>query len=256
MPLTPLTYLQAAETVLKQHSPGAPMHYRKITQLAIQDGVLQPGGPTPEATMVAQLSTEIKSRDAAGRPQRFRGFGRGLYGLATPSDPLGGTITSHNDSIRLRLREKLASIDPRAFEHLIAELLAAIGFEDVVVTKYSGDGGIDVRATLTVGGVTDVQTAVQVKRWSANVAGKTVRELRGGLGPHERGLIIALSDFTKDAKTEGAAVDRTPITLINGEQLIDLLVENEIAVTSKRAGGVVRVWRCRRRRRRRRRSRR
>jgi hypothetical protein len=112
-------------------------------------------------------------------------------------------------------------------------LLARLGFEDVLVTKYSGDGGIDVRATLTVGGVTDVKTAVQVKRWAKNIAGRTVRELRGGLGPHERGLIITLSDFTPDARQEAAAPDKTPITLLSGEQLLSLLIENEIGVSSK-----------------------
>ncbi len=111
----------------------------------------------------------------------------------------------------------------------------ALGFEDVEVTKYSGDGGIDVRADLSVGGVTEVKTAVQVKRWANNVSGKTVRELRGGLGPHERGLIITLSDFTKDARREAAESDRSPISLINGELLIDFLIEHEVGVVRRSA---------------------
>ena len=73
-----------------------------------------------------------------------------------------------------------------------------LGFVDVEVTSYSRDGGVDVRGTLAVGGVTNVKTAIQVKRWAKNVAGKTVRELRGGLSPHERGLIITTAGFTRD----------------------------------------------------------
>jgi HJR/Mrr/RecB family endonuclease len=61
------------------------------------------------------------------------------------------------------------------FESLIGELLVALGFVDVEVTRYSKDGGIDLRATLAVGGVTDVKTAIQVKRWSRNIASRTVR---------------------------------------------------------------------------------
>jgi hypothetical protein len=148
-------------------------------------------------------------------------------------DPLGGAISQHNEKVRTKLRGILSELDPQAFEHLIGMLLARLGFEDVLVTKYSGDGGIDVRATLTVGGVTDVKTAVQVKRWAKNIAGRTVRELRGGLGPHERGLIITLSDFTPDARQEAAAPDKTPITLLSGDQLLSLLIENEIGVSSK-----------------------
>ena len=148
---------------------------------------------------------------------------------------MGGAITENNQRVRRRMREILSETDPQQFEILIGELLIALGFEDVEVTKYSSDGGIDVRANLSVGGVTEVKTAVQVKRWANNVSGKTVRELWGGLGPHERGLIITLSDFTKDAQREGAESDRSPISLIGGESLIDLMIKHEVGVVRRSA---------------------
>lgn len=224
----------AAEQVLREHSRGAPMHYRRITELAVAGGLIVPGGPTPEASVVAAITTEIKRRNSTDREQRFSAHGRGFYGLATPTDPLGGAIDSKNADVKSRLRELLSDLDPRLFEALIGQLLIALGFEDVVVTKYSGDGGIDLRGRLAVGGVTDVRTAIQVKRWSNSVSGRTVRELRGGLGPHERGLVITLSDFTKDARKESEAADRSPISLINGDRLVDLLIENEIGVSRRR----------------------
>ncbi len=154
-----------------------------------------------------------------------------MYGLATAEHHvLAQAVSVHNASVRKELRDELATMDPKAFEVLIGRLLNELGFEAVEVTKFSGDGGIDVRATLRVGGVTDVRTAVQVKRWANNVAGNTVRELRGGLEPHERGLVITLSDFTKDAKAEAAAANRSPVSLVDGERLIDLLIENEIGI--------------------------
>jgi restriction endonuclease Mrr len=120
-----------------------------------------------------------------------------MYGLASPSDPLGGAIDRKNAEVRGRLRALLAELHPQLFESLIGELLVALGFEDMEVTRYSKDGGIDLRATLAVGGVTDVKTAVQVKRWNRNVASRTVRELRGGLGPHERDLLLPSQTFPK-----------------------------------------------------------
>jgi restriction system protein len=231
---THLTFLDAAEEVLRRHSPGAPLHFKHITELALEDDLVESKGLTPEATMGAQLYSDVKRRTASGKPERFRQYGKGLFGLATPVDPLGGAVAGHNEDVKARLRSVLSEADPYAFEHLIGTLLGVLGFEEVEITKRSGDGGIDVRATLTVGGVTDVKTAVQVKRWASNVSGKTVRELRGGLGPHERGLIITLSDFTSDARQEAAAPDRTPITLVDGDQLLDLLIDNEIGVTSRK----------------------
>lgn len=229
-----MSMTDAAERVLLESSRGAPMHYRRISELAIERGWTVPGGATPEASLNAAITTEIKRRAAADREQRFSSHGRGFYGLASPIDPLGGAIEEKNAEVRQRLRGLLSEIDPKRFEDLMGQLLSALGFEDVVVTKYSGDGGIDLRARLAVGGVTDVRTAVQVKRWAKNVSGRTVRELRGGLGPHERGLVITLSEFTRDAQAEAQATDRSPISLVDGNRLIELLIANDIGVSRRR----------------------
>ena len=212
---------------------GAPLHYRRIAELALEDGLAESQGQTPEATMGAQLYSDIKRRAAAGKTERFRQMGKGLFSLAVPTDPLGGEVAKHNAEVQGRLRALLSDMDPKAFEHLIAQLLLALGFENVEVTKYSGDGGIDVRAILTVGGVTDVATAVQVKRWAHNVSGRTVRELRGGLSPQERGLIITLSDFTPDAREEAAELNKTPIALVNGDELLKHLMDKDIGVVTQ-----------------------
>jgi len=230
----PLTYADAAEEVLKRHSKGAPMHYREITDLAVSAGLIEPGGQTPAASMNVAIRQEIKRLDLSGRDQRFRAHGRGVYSLTLADDPLGGAVQRRNTEVRRQLRERLAELDPRLFEELIGELLTAVGYEDVAVTKYVGDGGIDVRATLTVGGVTRVQTAIQVKRWAKNVSGRTVRELRGALGPHERGLIITLSGFTRDAAADASSETRMPISLVDGDRLLDLLIDHDIGVIRRK----------------------
>ena len=222
-----------AEDILRRHSKGAPMHYRKLTEIGVAEGLIVPGGPTPEASLNSAVTQDIKQTGRAGESQRFRSQGRGLFSLARPSDPLRGAVDQKNIEVRPRLRELLGETHPRSFEGLIGELLLAIGFDDVEVTRYVGDKGIDLRARLVVGGITNVRTAIQVKRYTTgSIGAPTVRELRGGLGPHERGLIITLSSFSKDAHREAAELDRSPISLVDGDQLIDLLVANEIGVTS------------------------
>jgi len=225
-----MSFVDAAESVLREYADGQPLHYKRIMEIAFEKHLVSSAGVTPESTMVAVITTEIKKRAAKGIPQRFRAYGRGFYGLEASSDPAQAAVKEQNDSVRTHLRHALAEMNPKAFEQLIGRLLLSIGFDDVEVTKYSGDGGIDVRGRLAVGGVTNVLTAIQVKRWSNNVADKIVRELRGGLSSHERGLIITLSDFTTPARAEAAKPDRVPISLVNGEELIDLLIENEIGV--------------------------
>ena len=109
-------------------------------------------------------------------------------------------------------------------------MLEKIGFEHVEVTRRSGDGGIDVRGVLTVGGMTRVKTAIQVKRWANKVPDRIVRELRGSIGPAEQGLIITTSGFTKSAIKEAEMTDRAPVTLIDGKVLAEHLAEYEIGI--------------------------
>lgn len=71
---------------------------------------------------------------------------------------------------------------------------------------------------------------MQVKRWKRNVQSPAIQQVRGSLGAHEQGLIITTSDFSKGAKEEAERPDATPVGLMNGEQVVALLVENEIGV--------------------------
>ena len=73
--------------------------------------------------------------------------------------------------------------------------------------------------------------AVQVKRWKQNIQSPTVQQVRGSLGTHDQGLIITTSDFSSGAREEAEKADRTPVALMNGEQLVALLVEHSIGVT-------------------------
>ena len=81
-----------------------------------------------------------------------------------------------------------------------------------------------------VGDVIRTRMAVQVKRWKKNIQAPTVQQVRGSLGSHEQGLIITTSNFSKGAVTEATEPNKTPIALMNGSQLVQLLIENNIGV--------------------------
>jgi restriction system protein len=218
-----------AEQVLREAN-GGPLHYREITERATKAGLMTPTGETPWASINAAMGVDNRRREARGDLPRFVGAGSGYYRLRTAATEVERAIERWNDRTKQDLLVQLGEIDPGTFEELVGELLERIGFEDVEVTKRSGDGGIDVRGLLTVGGVTRVKTAIQVKRWANNVPDRIVRELRGSIGPAEQGLIITTSRFTKAARTEADMTDRAPITLIDGDLLVELLAEYEIGV--------------------------
>lgn len=227
------SFTDCAQKVLEEFGGKKPMHYKEITEKALQKGWLVTGGKTPEATMYAQVITEIKRQQKRGERPRFVQHGRGYIGLSQwMGRGLAFQIEQHNHQVRKALRERLLAMKPGEFEELISQLLAEMGFEMVEVTKLSGDGGIDVRGTLVVGDVVRIKMAVQVKKWKLknNILAPVVQQVRGSLGAHEQGLIITTSDFSAGAIKEAAQTDKTPIALMNGEQLVMLLMEHGIGV--------------------------
>lgn len=226
-----LSFTDAAERVLNELGGKRPMHYRAITEQALASGLIQTHGRTPEATLIAQLGAEIDRSTRRGQMPRFVRHGRGLFGL-TRWQPRGlaAEIEHHNEQVRDQLHKRLHAMPPAEFEGLVGDVLGAIGFVEVAVTGRSGDGGVDVRGTLVVGDVIQTRMAVQVKRWKNNVQPSTVREVRGGLGTHEQGLIITTSGFSKKAYEEAKRRDAVPVALMNGRQFVTLLVEHDLGV--------------------------
>jgi len=225
------SFTDGAEQILERFGNKKPMHYRTITEKALEQDLLSTSGRTPESTMYAQILAEIQRKTRRGERPRFVKHGKGLVGLTKwMGEGLAFQIEQHNKKVHKKLLENISKMDSADFEALIGRLLITIGFESVSVSPYSGDGGIDVRGTLVVGGVIQTRMAVQVKRWKHNVRAPVVQQVRGSLGAHEQGLIITTSDFSTGARTEAERPDTTPVALMNGEDLVNLLIENDIGV--------------------------
>ena len=134
-------------------------------------------------------------------------------------------------SVRESLRDLLINMDAFAFEHLVKRLLEEMGYQNVEVTPPSGDGGVDVVADIELG-ITSVREVVQAKRHRRTIQRKELDALRGSLHRFNavRGTIIATSQFAKGTKDAAFESGAAPITLIDGDKLIDLLIEHDIGV--------------------------
>lgn len=230
-----MSFTDAAEFVLDQYANQQPMHYRDITDRILELNIVDTEGKTPEATLYAMVLTEIKRFSERGEKPRFVKYGKGMVGLRRwMGEGLAYQIERQNRDVRKKLLAHVQSISSEEFERLVGQLLGEMGFEDVEVTNHSGDGGIDIRGTLVVGDVIRTRMAVQAKKWKNNVHSPVVQQVRGSLGAHEQGMIITTSGFSKGAKDEAERSDAIPVALVNGEQLVDLLIEHEVFV--KRVG--------------------
>jgi len=228
------SFTEAAEHVLERFGDRQPMHYRTITEKALKQGWLATEGKTPEATMYAQILTEIRRYQKRGEQPRFVQHGKGYVSLSRwIGHGLAFEIEQHNKKVRHGLLKRLLEMKWGEFEELIARLLAEMGFEEIEMTGRSGDGGIDVRATLVVGEAIRTRMAVQVKRWKRNVQAPIVQQVRGSLGAQEQGLIVTTSDFSPGARREAARRDAVPVALMNGKQLTLLLVEAGIGISRR-----------------------
>lgn len=155
---------------------------------------------------------------------------------ATPSPvhDIGKLVKVRADTVRRQIREALYDIDPYSFEALIQRLLEAMGYENVTVTSRGGDGGVDVVADIEVG-ITLVREVVQVKRRQGSLHRPVLDQLRGSLHRFDamRGTIITSGRFSRGVQDAAFERGAAPITLIDGDRLIDLLIEHQIGVRKR-----------------------
>jgi len=132
------------------------------------------------------------------------------------------------------LLELVKAIAPSAFERLCQRLLRESGFIQVEVTGRTGDGGIDGKGVVRIGGVLSFHVLFQCKRYRGSVSPSVVRDFRGALvGRADKGLIVTTGVFSKDARLEAQRDGATPIDLIDGEELVEKLKELRIGVEVK-----------------------
>jgi restriction system protein len=144
------------------------------------------------------------------------------------------SVEDFNRTQRDLLRERLENMNPFAFEQLIRDLLTEMDYEDVEVTQPTNDKGVDVKAVVNFG-ITRINEVIQVKRHRANIQRPVLDMLRGSLHRFkaQKGTIITTGDFGKGAKDAAFEMGAAPITLINGDTLIDLLVQHGIGLKKK-----------------------
>ena len=129
----------------------------------------------------------------------------------------------------------LLKMNPSSFERLIQRLLRESGFIQVEVTGRSGDGGIDGKGIMRLGGLLSFHVIFQCKRYQGSVTASHVRDFRGAMVARaDKGLLITTGNFTKDAMKEATRDGASAIDLIDGDQLLSKLKELGLGVETKK----------------------
>lgn len=136
---------------------------------------------------------------------------------------------------RDELLQTLLKVDASAFERLVQRLLRESGFIQVEVTGRSGDGGIDGKGIMRLGGFLSFHVIFQCKRYRGSVTPNQIRDFRGAMvGRADKGLFITTGHFTKEAIREATRDGAPPIDLVDGEHLLNKLKALSLGVKTEK----------------------
>jgi len=129
------------------------------------------------------------------------------------------------------LLQVLQSVTPNGFEKICQRLLRESGFERVVVTGQSHDGGIDGHGILELNPFVSFKVLFQCKRYKGTVSRAQVGDFRNAMiGRAEKGIIMTTGTFSNDAIKEANREGAPQVELVDGEKLVEMFKRVELGV--------------------------
>lgn len=122
------------------------------------------------------------------------------------------------------ISDVLARLSSYQFQELVAAVLRAMGYVAKVGPR-GKDAGVDVVAHPDPFGFDSPRIKVQVKHRAGTAGRPELQALSGTLHQGEYGLFVSTGGFSKDAEN-WAAQSGKPITLIDGDAFVQMLLEN------------------------------
>lgn len=159
----------------------------------------------------------------------------------TPQETFERVYTLINEQLADELLNDVLNQSPVFFEHLVVDLMKAMGYGDGLVTKYSGDDGIDGIIHEDKLGFNLIY--IQAKRWKPDITitKPELQKFAGAMmGPPkvEKGLFITTAKFSPKAKEYATAQH---IILVDGKKLTELMIEYGVGVSTQKAYLIKRI---------------
>jgi restriction system protein len=153
----------------------------------------------------------------------------------TPEEILEYSYQKIKQDLAENVLIRVKGCTPIFFEKLVVELLLKMGYggsrkDAGQAIGKSGDGGIDGIIKEDRLGLDVIY--IQAKRWDNVVGRPEIQKFAGALQGQraKKGIFITTSYFSNEAKDFVKSID-SKIVLIDGEQLAQMMIDNEIGVT-------------------------
>lgn len=208
------------EVEIRRHCEGLDFPTAKPTKdfQILRDGKYWIKGETIPGATASEIKSEVSVRKDADN-------------LKSIVSDLNSIHMKHKEAFRKQILNNLKELTPTDFELFSKKLMEVYGFKDMKVTPPTKDGGIDGHGKLKVG-IAFLNVAFQSKRWdNAPVPLKEIQSFRGSIsGKCEQGIYFTTSTYTRGAKEASLQGGAVPIVLIDGELIVDFMIEKEFGV--------------------------
>ena len=162
---------------------------------------------------------------------------------ASPEETIENAMRTIDTALAAELLDAIKANSWQFFERLVVDLMLAMGYggsmEDAgQAFQTTGDGGIDGVIKEDRLGLSSIY--LQAKHWENPVGRPKIQEFFGALAdkPNTRGVFITTSRFTQEAMEYAS---NKPIVLIDGEKLVQLMIEHDVGVAIRQVYTVKRL---------------
>lgn len=229
---------------------GEPLRVEEIYQRITEDGLYSFQSENPVhilRTALRRKSDNLKFKSSRDKKlyvflkdgtyslRKYQVENKGSKELVQEDFEITELKEAHNNYTRKfkqSLLKQLQELDPSDFEVFCGNLLKEFGFKSIKVTQQSRDGGIDGHGKLKIG-LAWLPVAFECKRYKAKstIGRPKINQFRGDIqGKFPQGIYFTTSSFSKDAKDASFQAGAAPIVLIDGNGIVDLMIEKEFGI--------------------------
>lgn len=231
---------RAAYQVLSERN-GQPMPIDDLADAIFERDLVKFHTHDPVTTVTSALANDNQVRQQYGHRPLFDSNDDGRWRLTqwTLDDEIvdkENGILSLSEEIRQstvqQLGEALLELKSEALEHLALTLLERLGYHNIKVSKRSSEGDVFFTADWRQG-LADVRVCVQVATGEKDtLQPDAVHELRETLNHYSasEGVIIHLDDVSDKAVEQSRQEDSAPITVMDRDNFVELLLKHGIGV--------------------------
>jgi restriction system protein len=189
----------------------------------------------------AKHPNDIAVRDLEALPHWKKAWKVENGDNTTPAEKIDAAVEAINTDVKTRLMEAILAQSPAFFEHLVLDVLVAMGYggsraDAAEHLGKSGDEGLDGRINQDPLGLD--QVLVQAKRYAVDrsIDRKTIQAFVGSMTGHgvTKGVFITTSTFNDNAQEFVQRGSNTKVVLIDGDELLNLMLRNKIGVHVER----------------------